>query len=66
MVCRETAPETGTLHLHVYVMFTCKKEMTAVKKIIGNVHCEPVRMNKRNAMIEYCHKHDSEILYDKF
>lgn len=46
-------------------MFASKKRMTAIKKLIGNVHCEPVRMSKRKDMIQYCHKHDSEILYDK-
>lgn len=66
VACRETSPDTKLDHLHVYVMFTTKKRMTAVKKLIGNVHCEPVKMGYRSEAINYCHKHDSVILYDKY
>lgn len=66
VVCREIAPTTGSLHLHVYVAFPQRKRMEAVKKLIGqDVHCKFVKAGCTRSAILYVHKESSEILYDK-
>lgn len=40
--------------------------MEGIKKLIGSdVHCSYVAASGIRDAILYCHKHDSEILYDK-
>lgn len=62
VVGKETAPSTGTPHLHVYIALHQKKRLSQMKKICARAHWEAVQDRKR--CIEYCMK-DGEVVVNE-
>lgn len=60
--CAETAPTTGTKHLHVKVTFKKAKRLTALKKLHATANWQDMVVDSDDAL--YCKKSDSEQLFD--
>lgn len=60
LVCqREIAPTTGTEHAQGFVIFTCRRTMSQVKKFIERAHWEVTRARLNKEPIAYCTKADT-------
>lgn len=57
---RELCPDTGRLHVHVYVRFSTRKKMTTVKNYFQrqDAHCEITQGSEEQATA-YCEKEES-------
>lgn len=62
VVGKETAPSTGTPHLHVYIALHQRKRLAQMKQLVEGAHWEPVKDRKK--CIEYCTK-DGEVLVNE-
>jgi len=59
---RERCPETGRIHVHVYIRFQGRKYMVTVKKMLGreDAHVEVCKGDEK-ACKDYCTKEESRI-----
>lgn len=59
---RERCPETGRLHVHVYVRFNTRKRMNTVKNVFirQDAHCEIAKGNEQQCT-DYCEKEESRV-----
>ena len=59
---RERCPETGRLHVHVYVRFNTRKRMNTVKNAFArqDAHCEIAKGNEQQCT-DYCEKEESRV-----
>jgi hypothetical protein len=53
----EVCPKTGRNHWQCFVQFKQRKELSAVKKVFGNVHAEAMKGTSQEAR-DYCTKED--------
>lgn len=60
--CAETAPSTGTKHLHVKITFKKAKRLTALKKLHGKARWDDMKFDSDDAL--YCKKDESLQLFD--
>lgn len=63
VVGKETAPQTGREHYHVYVRFASPRSFHALHHQFPNAHLEPRRGTEAQA-IEYCKK-DGEVIVER-
>lgn len=60
--CAETAPSTGTKHLHVKITFKKAKRLTALKKLHGKARWDDLKFDSDDAL--YCKKDESVQIFD--